>query len=120
MTISERIRTEAIKQNTTLAALERAAGLGNGTIRRWDTNSPSVDKLAKIADLLSLSLDYLFYGCSPSDFPTSNSENQLLYAFNELSIDDQDEVMDIIEMKLARARARAGAGSETADIAKNA
>lgn len=47
------------KQGITFAQLEKSLGFGNGTIRKWDTSSPSVDKLEKIADYFQLSTDVL-------------------------------------------------------------
>lgn len=55
----ELIRMLASKRDTTLKAVERELGLGNGTIARWDNNSPSVDKLEKLADYFGISVDYL-------------------------------------------------------------
>lgn len=47
------------KKGITFAQLEKSLGFGNGTIRKWDTSSPSVDKLEKIADYFQLSTDKL-------------------------------------------------------------
>ncbi len=64
MTLLDRIKDLTKKNNTNLKALEANAGLGNGTIRRWDTSPPSVDKLQKMADLLNTTMDYLMTGRS--------------------------------------------------------
>lgn len=45
--------------NTTIKALEIACGLGNGTIRRWDLHSPSVETALAVARYFGVSLDYL-------------------------------------------------------------
>lgn len=45
--------------NTTIKALEIACGLGNGTIRRWDSHSPSVETALAVARYFGVSLDYL-------------------------------------------------------------
>ncbi len=58
----ERIRAEASRIGKSIAWLEREAGLGNGTIRKWNNNIPSVEKLARISDILGKSIDYLYYG----------------------------------------------------------
>ena len=60
--LTERIKDLASKQNMTFASLERDAGLGRGTIRKWDTNSPSADQLFKVANLLNTSMDFLLSG----------------------------------------------------------
>lgn len=46
----------------TFASIERDVGIGRGTIRKWDMNCPSADKLLKVADLLNTTMDYLMTG----------------------------------------------------------
>lgn len=43
----------------TISELERKTDLGNGTISRWDTRTPGVDKLNKVANFFDVSTDYL-------------------------------------------------------------
>lgn len=62
----DRIRELAKANGTTLWGLEKALGLGNGTIVKWDKSSPSADKLQKVADYFDVSVDYLM-GREPSD-----------------------------------------------------
>lgn len=47
------------KAGTSLAALERALHLGNGTIRNWDTKSPSVSRAKAVADYFGVTVDEL-------------------------------------------------------------
>ncbi len=47
------------KHFITVAELERALNLSNGSIRRWGSSLPSVDKVAALADHFNVSLDYL-------------------------------------------------------------
>jgi transcriptional regulator with XRE-family HTH domain len=44
---------------TTFAEVERAVGLGNGVIRRWDEYSPRVESLKLVADYFNVSIDEL-------------------------------------------------------------
>lgn len=62
MLLTERIKVLATQRNMTFASIEREVGLGRGTIRKWDENSPSVDRLLKVANLLHTSIDYLVTG----------------------------------------------------------
>lgn len=62
MTLLDRIKDLTQKSNTTIKGLEISAGLGNGTIRRWDSSPPSADKLLKVANLLNTTMDYLMTG----------------------------------------------------------
>jgi transcriptional regulator with XRE-family HTH domain len=62
MSIIDRLQALVKERGMTFKQLEREVGLGNGTIRRWEEQSPRVDKLTKVADFLQVSLDYLVYG----------------------------------------------------------
>lgn len=46
-------------RNIAVSALERETGLGNGTIGRWKTVSPSVDNVKKVADFFGITIDSL-------------------------------------------------------------
>jgi len=54
-----RIKDLCVNKDSSFAKLERELGFGNGTIRNWDKNSPSVDKLQKVANYFMVSTDYL-------------------------------------------------------------
>lgn len=46
--------------NISLNKLEDHAGLGNGAISKWkSSNSPSIDKVIKVAQFFNVSTDYL-------------------------------------------------------------
>ena len=60
--IVQRIIELCKNKQITIAYLERKANLGNGTIKRWNTSSPSIDKVFKIANMLDVSVDYLYRG----------------------------------------------------------
>ena len=45
-------------KGTTISALEKQLGFGNGTIRGWRNCSPSVEKLKKVADHFGVSIEY--------------------------------------------------------------
>ena len=55
----EKIRTLCTENKTNITTLERDCGLANATIRRWESASPSVDNLAKVADYFGVSIDFL-------------------------------------------------------------
>ncbi len=40
-----------------IARLEREIGVGNATIRNWNTSSPTVDKLKLVADYFGVTMD---------------------------------------------------------------
>lgn len=57
-----RIETLAKEKGLSLNRIERTVGLGNGTIKRWQTQSPRLDRLILVAQCLDVSLDYLVSG----------------------------------------------------------
>lgn len=57
--LKENIRVIARERGMSLTQLEVAAGLGNGTIGKWDIYSPRVDRLMAVAEVLDVSVDYI-------------------------------------------------------------
>ena len=47
------------KSGITIARLERETGIGNGTISRWNSSSPSVKNLKAVADYFGVTMDSL-------------------------------------------------------------
>jgi transcriptional regulator with XRE-family HTH domain len=58
-TIFDRIQKLCKNRNITIAALERECGLGNATIKKWASSTPSGDKLSRVADYFNVSVDFL-------------------------------------------------------------
>ena len=67
------IKDLCAQRKTSIKALERELGLGNGTIRRWDDSSPSYDKMQRVADYFSVSVDYLLGNEEQKEKPTAES-----------------------------------------------
>lgn len=53
------IRRLCSKKPVSIAKLERETGIGNGTISRWDTSSPSVENVQKVAEYFGVSIGEL-------------------------------------------------------------
>ena len=53
------------QRGISIAKLERETGLGNATIRGWETSSPTVDKLKAVADYFNVTVDELLSEQSP-------------------------------------------------------
>ena len=54
------------EKGVSIARLEREIGIGNGTVARWGTSSPTVDNVRKVADYFGVTVDNLL-----SETPTS-------------------------------------------------
>lgn len=50
------IKSLCEERGITIKELERSAGLGNGTIGKWQTSQPNLDSLKKICEALGISL----------------------------------------------------------------
>lgn len=59
MNLRDRIKELANQRKVSVAELERALGFGNGSISKWNKQSPSTEKLKQVADYFNVSLDYL-------------------------------------------------------------
>ncbi|MGE4215402.1 MAG: helix-turn-helix domain-containing protein [Anaerotignaceae bacterium] len=59
MTLLERVRDLCKKNSIKPANLEKILKFGNGTLSRWDSSSPSIDKIQKVANYFNVSIDYL-------------------------------------------------------------
>lgn len=81
------IKSLCASKKTSIKALERELGLGNGTIRRWDDSSPSYDKLQKVAS---------YFGIKVADL-TGEHENKLALPQESELTENQREAMKLIE-----------------------
>lgn len=59
MDIVGRIRGLCDRRGISISKLEHTIGVGSSTIRRWEKNSPSVDKVLVVAKFFDVSVDYL-------------------------------------------------------------
>jgi transcriptional regulator with XRE-family HTH domain len=59
MDLVEKIQSLCEQNNTTIAQLERDLDFSKGSIRKWDTSSPSSDKLLKVARHFDISMEAL-------------------------------------------------------------
>ena len=57
--IYENVKALCEKKKMSLTALEKAAGLGNGTISGWRNSSPTVSKLQAVAKILGVKVSKL-------------------------------------------------------------
>lgn len=57
--IFEKIQSVAMEKRLSIAEVERRANIGNGTISKWKTSSPSVDNLNKVAKVLDVDINTL-------------------------------------------------------------
>ena len=101
--VAERIKAVAKSKNIPLKSLLDKVGLGVNTMINMKTSMPKSDNLAKIADYLDVSVDYLL---GRSDSPTPARDNLLKMA---AETDDPEELLallDIVNKKLQERRVK--------------
>lgn len=93
----EEIKKLCKENATTIKALERELGLGNGTIRRWDNSPPSIEKILKVAERFNCSVEDLTGGgtinsvdkvksiCKERKIPISKLEKDLGFSNGYIS-----------------------------------
>lgn len=59
MNLYEIIKQLCAEKGISVRALEEKLGYGNGVIRRWQKNTPSIEKVQNVADYFEVSVDYL-------------------------------------------------------------
>lgn len=74
MTIVNRLQMKITEKGYTIKTFEEEMKFGNGTIRRWDKNAPSIDKVAKVANFLEISIDWLIFGKEKENLSTEEKE----------------------------------------------
>lgn len=107
MSLVDRISQKAKERGHTFKSLEREVGLGNGTIKRWEVQSPRLDGLVKVAEYLQVSLDEIVFGdrqaatfCDGK--PLTSLESDLIAMFRLLPADAQKEIFDLVHFKYSR------------------
>lgn len=89
-------------------------GLAQGTLDRANKSMPKADTLARIADALDLSVDYLL-GRSTATYPASSpvaspALAEMLDIFPQLSDSAQEMLLDVARAALAREQKNAVLG----------
>ena len=104
----DKIRFLCEKNNTNIKALERELGLGNGTIRRWDERSPSIDKVVLVANHFGVPISALLDDeKSPTSGEIGPSKQDLLNLIDTMEMSELAEVMQkLAETIQKRAKGR--------------
>lgn len=67
MGLYEQIRETAKEKGYSINRLEKELGFARSSINKFNKNTPSMDKIQQIADLLGVSVDYLLHGNEVSE-----------------------------------------------------
>ena len=102
----DRILTLIKQKGLSVSAVEKKLGFGNGAIKRFSTNSPSIDKVIAISNFLNVSVDYLLFGKEHTEI-ISEDTNKLLTYYEILSDMDKGIVLGKAETLAELAAERA-------------
>lgn len=98
MTIVDRIKNLSNSKNITIAELERRINIPNGTIRRWNTSVPGVDKIKKVADYFDVSVDYLLSRDEESEFEAFINDPNLQVMMREIAESPEEKREQLRQM----------------------
>ncbi len=96
----EQIKSLCKNNKTSIKALEKALGFGNGTIRRWDTHSPGHDKIVKVAEYFNISIETLIGETDEKEKSpvvsneASDIDIKILDALKQLSEEQKAQALD--------------------------
>lgn len=100
MTFYERLENAIREKGETIKSTERNCGIANATIKKWQTQSPRLENVEKIAKYLNISIDWLVFGTEDKNKTIDSEEEKLLNNFRKLNKKDKKEIEAIINIKL--------------------
>lgn len=92
MSLYERITALCRDSGISVSMLERSTDLHN--IYRWDTATPSVDKVSRVAEYFGVSIDSLI---GLEEQPRNEHEAAVLARYNSLSAENRALIDELME-----------------------
>ncbi|WP_373218648.1 helix-turn-helix domain-containing protein [Ruminococcus sp. 5_1_39BFAA] len=106
--IGHRIKERRKELKLTQVQIKELCGISNGNLSDFENGNktPSANSLVALSKALQVSTDWILTGENHrgdiSDVILSEYENNLLELFRELDSNDQEEILDIIKIKINR------------------
>lgn len=102
MCIFTNISKLCIKNNITIAELERRLNFSKATISKWKTSSPSINKIIMVADYFDVSIDSLVKSKNTYEVPEKFYDNpELLFiqkAYYSMSDADREKFKKLMQI----------------------
>ncbi len=118
--IGNRIKERRKALNITQTQIQLKTSISSGNLSCIENGKylPSAVALLELSKILDCSIDWILTGQSSisESLPVlDNKESDLLHKFKELSADDQEEIIAIINIKLQKARKTGVKSSDLTD-----
>lgn len=114
--VGDRIKNRRKEMQLTQTDIFDMCGIRSGALSRIEngTSVPSVILFYRIAQILKCDMQWLLTGVSSNmeNASFSKSEEKMIEDFRELSEEDKDELMEILQMKLRKAQKARGTSSK--------
>lgn len=122
--IGKRIKQQRTKKGLTQSQIKELTGISSGTMSDIENGKvlPAALSLIKLSKVLECSTDWILTGVSPGteySTPSGLTEQELLNGFRELSEDDKEEIMSILQMKRRKMRKEKAEKSADPDNSHN-
>ena len=118
--IGERIKKRRIELNLTQTDIHKECGISSGNLSELENGNrtPALLTLYKLSRVLKSSIDWIVSGESPTSesLLISDEEELLLSGFRDLSPDDREELIDIMELKLKKVKKAKDQYSRSSDL----
>lgn len=102
MSLVERLRNLCKQKGVSFNQFEIESGVGRGTAAKWDTNSPSIEKVSKAAEYFNISVSYLLgeeneKTASPTADGLSEYDIKALAWFHSLSPEKRKAILSLAD-----------------------
>lgn len=101
MIIAERIKDLCAQKGTSLYALEKQLGLGNGTIGKWGKNGrvPNYAKLSAVCEALGVSVEDVMSDQQEKPVPSGDElDRELIEIWNTADPDERNDLLEMARM----------------------
>ena len=96
--IAEKIKLIAKQKNISIKKMLLDIGLGTNTMSNMKTSFPKTDSLAKIADYLDCSMDYLLDREKINEYYESKEDSKLIGLYQSLNLEGKYRVLEYLEL----------------------
>lgn len=109
--IGQRIKQRRKELHLTQIQIRELTGISNGNLSELENGNklPSAGALISLSQTLEVTTDWILFGENserdiypPNNIPLTPSEESYLNCFRQLSSDDQEEILTLVNLKISR------------------